>query len=54
MSNDLAGHTDTASADVKVVLAPPRVVADDAQHYINQGGMELVVMTPSGSWTEPA
>jgi murein DD-endopeptidase MepM/ murein hydrolase activator NlpD len=34
------------------VLAPPRVVADGDQHYINQGGMELVTMTLSGSWNE--
>ena len=27
-------------------------MADDLQHYINQGGMELVVITPGGSWTE--
>ena len=47
-SDDFAGHTDTASAAVKVILAPPRVAPDDAQHYINQGGMELAVMTPGG------
>lgn len=52
VSNDLRGAKDTASAEVNVVLAPPRVIADDLQHYINQGGMELVVLTPSGSWTE--
>jgi len=52
VSDDLAGHTDSVSATVKVVLAPPRVGPDDAQHYINQGGMELAVMTPGGSWTE--
>ena len=51
-SDDLAGHTDTVSSSVKVILAAPRVAPDDAQHYINQGGMELAVMTPSGSWTE--
>jgi len=51
-ADDLAGHTGTASAAVKVILAPPRVGPDDAQHYINQGGMELAVMTPSGSWTD--
>jgi murein DD-endopeptidase MepM/ murein hydrolase activator NlpD len=27
-------------------------MADGLQHYINQGGMELVVITPSGSWSE--
>jgi peptidase M23-like protein len=52
VSNDLRGSTDTATADVDVVLAPPRVIADGDQHYINQGGMELVTMTASGSWNE--
>jgi hypothetical protein len=52
VSDDFRGTTDSASASVKVVLAPPRVTADDAQHYINQGGMELAVMTPGGSWSE--
>ncbi|MGD0870332.1 MAG: M23 family metallopeptidase [Bryobacteraceae bacterium] len=52
VSNDLRGRTDSASADVTVVLAAPRVAADDAQHYINQGGMELVTFTPGGSWNE--
>jgi hypothetical protein len=28
------------------------VTPDDAQHYINQGGMELAVMTPGGAWSE--
>src|SRR5664279_3638620 len=51
-ADDLAGHTDSASAAVKVILAPPRVAPDDAQHYITQGGMELAVMTPGGSWSE--
>src|ERR1022692_3084792 len=51
-ADDLAGHTDSTSAVVKVILAPPRVAPDDAQHYINQGGMELPVMTPGGSWSE--
>ena len=51
-ADDLAGHTDSTSALVKVILAPPRVAPDDAQHYINQGGMELAVMTPGGSWSE--
>src|ERR1035438_8145676 len=43
-ADDLARHTDTTSLAVKVILAPPRVAPDDAQHYINQGGMELAVM----------
>jgi murein DD-endopeptidase MepM/ murein hydrolase activator NlpD len=52
VGDDFRGQTQTASADVKVVLAPPRVAPDDAQHYINQGGMELAELTPSGSYTE--
>ena len=52
VSDDLAGSTDSVATPVKVVLAPPRVAPDDAQHYINQGGMELAVLTPSGSYTE--
>lgn len=51
-SNDLRGSTDSVSSDVDVILRPPSVVADGFQHYINQGGSELVLFTPSGSWTE--
>jgi murein DD-endopeptidase MepM/ murein hydrolase activator NlpD len=52
VANDFRGGTADASIPVKVVLSPPRVIPDEAQHYINQGGMELAVLTPSGSWTE--
>jgi murein DD-endopeptidase MepM/ murein hydrolase activator NlpD len=52
VSNDLRGSTDSAAADVNVVLTAPRVIPDDLQHYINQGGMELVTFNASGSWTE--
>ena len=51
-SNDLRGQVDSKSFDVYVITVPPRVSADAAQHYINQGGSELVVFTPSGYWTE--
>jgi murein DD-endopeptidase MepM/ murein hydrolase activator NlpD len=51
-SNDLAGSTDTISADVEVILKPASVTADGFQHYINQGGSEMAIFTPSGSWTE--
>jgi murein DD-endopeptidase MepM/ murein hydrolase activator NlpD len=51
-SDDFAGNTDIVSTNVKVILAPPRVAPDDAQHYINQGGMELAVLTPGGAWSE--
>ncbi len=52
VSNDFRGSTDTAAYDINVVLAPPRVIPDDLQHYVNQGGMELVTFTVTGSWSE--
>ena len=52
VSNDLGGATDSVSYDVDVITRPPSVVADGAQHYINQGGSELVVFTPSAFWVE--
>ncbi len=52
VSNDLRASTDRAAFDVNVVLAAPRVIADGLQHYINQGGMELVTFTPSGGWSQ--
>lgn len=51
-SNDLRGSTDTLTADVIVILRPPAVTADGFQHYINQGGSEMVIFTPSGYWSE--
>ena len=51
-SNDLRASTDTITADVNVVLRPPSISADGFQHYINQGGSEMVLLIPSGSWTE--
>jgi len=47
-----APWTRSPSIDVLVNLEPPRVVADGAQHYINQGGAELVTFTVSGYWTD--
>ncbi len=51
-SNDFLGRTVSASYDVDVVLEPPRLVVDGVQHYINQGGSELVTFTVSGDWSE--
>jgi hypothetical protein len=51
-SNDFLGRTTSASFDLDVVLEPPRLVVDEAQHYINQGGSELVTFTVSGDWSE--
>src|SRR5215471_1306555 len=52
VANDLRGDTDQTGVDVNVVLAAPRVIADDFQHYINQAGMELITFTVTGSWSE--
>ncbi len=51
-SNDLRAQTDSISTEVDVILRPPSVVTDGFQHYINQGGSELALLTPSGFWTE--
>lgn len=51
-SNDLRGSTTTLSQDVQVVLKPPTIVADGRQHYINQGGSELVTLDLGGNWTD--
>ena len=51
-SNDLRALTDSAQAEVDIILKPPSVVADGFQHYINQGGSEMALFTPSGSWQE--
>jgi murein DD-endopeptidase MepM/ murein hydrolase activator NlpD len=51
-SNDLRATTDTISTEVQVNLHPLAVTADSFQHYINQGGSEMVLLTPSGYWTE--
>jgi hypothetical protein len=49
-SNDLRAMTDVIATDVDVILRPPSVTTDGSQHYINQGGSELAVFSPSGSW----
>lgn len=51
-SNDLRGRTDSIESEVEIITQPPRISADGAQHYINQGGCELVVFTPSGYVTD--
>jgi murein DD-endopeptidase MepM/ murein hydrolase activator NlpD len=52
VSKDFRGKTDSQTFDVDVMTTPPRVVADGVQHYVNQGGSEMVTFTPSGAWTE--
>ncbi len=51
-ANDFRAATDTVALDVEVKTKPPQVTADGFQHYINQGGAELVTFTVSGYWTE--
>jgi murein DD-endopeptidase MepM/ murein hydrolase activator NlpD len=51
-SNDLRGRTSTLEQDVQVILRPPTIVPDGRQHYINQGGAELVTLDLGGSWTD--
>src|SRR6185437_9436258 len=51
-SNDFRGATTTFVQDVQVVLKPPSIVADGRQHYINQGGSELVLLDLGGNWTD--
>src|SRR4051794_17274288 len=51
-SNDMRGRTSTLEQDVQVVLRPPTIVPDGRQHYINQGGAELVTLDLGGSWSE--
>lgn len=51
-ANDFASRTARLSWDVNVNTSPPTVSADGLQHYINQGGAELVTFTASGYWTE--
>jgi murein DD-endopeptidase MepM/ murein hydrolase activator NlpD len=51
-ANDFGGKTAKWSKSLTVNTEPPRVTADGFQHYINQGGSELVTFTASGYWTE--
>ena len=51
-ANDLLAKTSAWSGPVEVITRPPVVSADGLQHYINQGGSELVTFHVSGYWTE--
>ncbi len=51
-SNDPRGRQTQISQQVQVVLHPPTIVADGRQHYVNQGGSELVTLDLGGSWTD--
>lgn len=51
-SNDFRGASATLTQDVTVSLHPPTIVTDGRQHYVNQGGSELVTMDLGGNWTD--
>jgi hypothetical protein len=51
-SNDFRGRVTSQSYTVRVVLRPPSVTADGFQHYINQGGSELVTFDVNGGWSQ--
>ena len=51
-SNDFRGDVARRSYDVQVILRRPSITADGLQHYINQGGSELVTFDVSGGWSE--
>jgi murein DD-endopeptidase MepM/ murein hydrolase activator NlpD len=50
-SNDLRAATTAGGRDITVVTKPPVLSVDSAQHYINQGGAELVTFGVAGYWT---
>jgi murein DD-endopeptidase MepM/ murein hydrolase activator NlpD len=52
VSNDLRSSSTTATSDIEVNTKPLTIAADGFQHYINQGGSELVTFTVTGYWTE--
>ncbi len=44
-SDDWRGSSAAMTVDISVRSRPPRLTVDGAQHYINQGGSEIVVFT---------
>jgi murein DD-endopeptidase MepM/ murein hydrolase activator NlpD len=52
VANDFRASKAERAADVAVHTKPPQVTVDDGQHYIRQGGSELVTFTVSGDWNE--
>lgn len=51
-SDDWRGATTVTAVDLSVRSVPPALSADGAQHYINQGGSELVVITAGAEATD--
>lgn len=51
-ANDFRGKSTKLVYSVQVILHKPSVSADGAQHYINQGGSELVTLDINGLWSQ--
>ncbi len=52
VSNDFRGEETVAASEVEINTRPLSLAVDGAQHYVNQGGMELVTFTVGGYFTE--
>ncbi len=52
VSNDFRGRETTATSDVEINTRPLGLTVDGAQHYVNQGGSELVTFAATGYFTE--
>jgi murein DD-endopeptidase MepM/ murein hydrolase activator NlpD len=51
-ANDFRGAVTRQSYDLQVILRRPSVTPDGLQHYINQGGSELVTFDIRGLWSQ--
>jgi murein DD-endopeptidase MepM/ murein hydrolase activator NlpD len=51
-ANDFRSAAESREIEFEFISAPPRLAVDGFQHYINQGGCELAVATPTGYWTD--
>lgn len=52
VSNDLRGQQAAASTEIEINTRPLTLTVDSAQHYVNQGGTEMVTFGVSGYSTE--
>jgi hypothetical protein len=52
VSNDLRGQEAIGTTDIEINTRPLTLAVDGAQHYMNQGGSELVTFTVGGYFTE--
>lgn len=51
-SNDFRGSAASVRRELDVITKPPTVTADGEQHYVNQGGAELALLSVDGYATE--